>query len=140
MSSVATAGLRLPAAVANQVLSHARDAQPNEACGLLAGDAASGEVRAFHRARNERASPRRFSIAPEDLVRLTYAIEAAGLEMVAIFHSHPSGPAMPSPTDIREARYPDALHLVAGRGGRLRAWQIRDGAATEVLLTIEDRP
>jgi proteasome lid subunit RPN8/RPN11 len=64
-------------------------------------------------------------------------VDAAGDEVVAIFHSHPSGPAVPSATDRRESRY-DAVHLVAGiapgEGFELRAWRIRDGDASEVEL------
>jgi proteasome lid subunit RPN8/RPN11 len=39
-------------------------------------------------------------------------MEAQGLEMVGIYHSHPHGPDSPSPTDIAEAYYPDAVYLI----------------------------
>jgi len=132
----AMSGMRLPESVAVELRDHARRALPNEACGLLAGDAVSGAVTAFHPARNEHASPLRFSVDAEDLVRISYAIEAAGQALLAIFHSHPHGAAEPSATDIREARYPDALHLLCGGDGSLRAWRIGEGAATEVPLTV----
>ena len=138
MSAVAAAtALRLPAAIADELRAHARSELPNEACGLLAGSLATGKARAFHPARNEHASPLRFSVAGEDLVRITYAIEAAGHDLLAIFHSHPNGEAEPSPTDVREARYPAALQVLSGRDGTLRAWRLRDGTATEVPLAIE---
>jgi [CysO sulfur-carrier protein]-S-L-cysteine hydrolase len=135
-SAPAATGLSLPPAVARELLAHARRELPNEACGLLGGDAATGTVQAFHPASNELASPLRFSVDGQDLVRITFAMEAAGQELVAIFHSHPAGSAEPSPSDIREARYPAALHLLTGRDGRLRAWRIRAGSATEVPLTV----
>jgi proteasome lid subunit RPN8/RPN11 len=135
-SAPAATGLSLPAAVARKLLAHARRELPNEACGLLGGDAATGTVQAFHPASNELASPLRFSVDGRDLVRITFAMEAVGQELVAIFHSHPAGSAEPSPSDIREARYPAALHLLTGRDGRLRAWRIRAGSATEVPLTV----
>lgn len=129
-----TAALVVPAAVIEELLHHARREQPNEACGLLSGAAAGGQIHAYHPARNEHASPYRFSIDARDLVRITYAIEAAGEQLLAIFHSHPRSAAEPSATDIREARYPAALHLLAGAGGELRAWRIADGGAVEVSL------
>lgn len=131
-------GLRLPAAIERALVEHAKAELPNEACGLLAGDPATGTVRAFHPARNEHASPLRFSVDGEDLVRITYAIEGAGMELLAIFHSHPTGQAKPSPTDIREAQYPDALHLLGAGDGPLRAWHVSAGMATEVRVILED--
>ena len=94
--------------------SSTRDAElPNEACALLGG--AGGVVTSLHPARNAAASPYRFELDPADLVRVVHAIEAAGEELVAIFHSHPASGPEPSPTDLREARY-DVVQLIAGTG------------------------
>jgi [CysO sulfur-carrier protein]-S-L-cysteine hydrolase len=135
--------LRVPAAVAEMLLAHARSELPNEACGLLSGSTADGLATSFHPARNAEASPLRYSVHPEDLVRITFAIEDAGEDLVAIFHSHTRSPAVPSPTDRRAAMYPDAFHLLASladasapAAGALRAWRIRDGQASEAPLEI----
>lgn len=135
-SATPARALRLSAELARTLAAHVRSELPNEACGLLSGELAAGGVRSFHPARNEHASPLRFSLDPRDLVRISYAIEGAGEELVAIFHSHPNGAAEPSPTDLREARYPAALHLLAGRDGELRAWRIRADGAEEVPLEV----
>ena len=140
MTTAAAVTLIVPSVVAADILHHARRELPNEACGLLSGDAASGSVRAFHAARNELASPFRFSVDPRDLVRITYQIEATGEDLVAIFHSHPRTAAEPSASDIREARYPDALHLLSGANGELRAWRIAAVGATEVPLCVTPEP
>lgn len=144
MSEVASPGrLRIRRDVADALLGHARAALPHEACGLLSGRHAEGRVAAFHPARNEHDSPLRYSVHPEDLVRIMLGLEARGEELVAVFHSHVGTPAVPSAADIREARYPDALHLLAsladpraGPDAALRAWRLRDGVATEVPLEI----
>jgi proteasome lid subunit RPN8/RPN11 len=134
--------LSVPREVARQVLAHARAELPNEACGLLSGSLGAATVGAFHPARNVHASPRRFSVHPEDLVRITYAIDGAGEDVVAVFHSHPRSDAVPSPADVREATHPDAYHLIASLagdappGGALRAWRIRGERATEVELRL----
>jgi [CysO sulfur-carrier protein]-S-L-cysteine hydrolase len=136
--------LILPEAVAQAAVVHALEERPNEGCGLISGSLADGLAVAFHPARNSEASELRYNVHPDDLMRLTFEIDEAGLDLVAIFHSHTRSPAVPSATDRRAAMYPDALHLLASLAdpeappqGMLRAWRIRDGAASEVPLSIE---
>lgn len=133
----------MPATVAEELLAHARAELPNEACGLLAGVLASGTASVFHAARNAEASPLRYNVHPDDLVRIVFAIEDAGQDLVAIFHSHTRSPAVPSATDRRTAQYPDAFYLLAtladpdaGPADSLRAWRIRAGESAEVRLRI----
>ena len=137
-------GLSLPPAVADELMDHARAELPNEACGLLSGSLAAGRATAFHATRNVEASPLRYNVHPEDLVRITFAIEDAGEDLVAIFHSHTRSAAIPSATDRRAAMYPDAFYLLASLADAdapparaLRAWRIHGGQAFEVPLTIE---
>jgi proteasome lid subunit RPN8/RPN11 len=135
--------LTIPATVADELLAHARAEVPNEACGLLAGDLASGRATGFHPARNAEASPLRYNVHPDDLVRIVFGIEDAGQDLVGIFHSHTHTPAVPSATDLREAQYPDAFYLLAtlsdpdaSPADALRAWRIHDGTSDEVVLRI----
>ena len=136
-------GLALPLSLADEVMLHARGELPNEACGLLSGSLATGRATRFHPARNAEASPLRYNVHPEDLVRITFAIEDAGEELVAIFHSHTRSAAVPSATDRRTAMYPDPFYLLASLGDpdataarALRSWRIYRGQAFEVPLTI----
>lgn len=136
-------GLVLPRSVADEMLGHARAELPNEACGLLSGSLATGLATRFHAARNSEASPLRYNVDPEDLVRITFAIEEAGEELVAIFHSHTLSPAVPSATDLRAAMYPDPFYLLASLADpdapperALRAWRIEGGQSSEARLTI----
>jgi [CysO sulfur-carrier protein]-S-L-cysteine hydrolase len=139
----ASIGLRLPHSVGEALLAHAHAELPNEACGLLSGSLADGIAEVFHRARNADASPLRYSVHPDDLVRIVFAIEDAGQDLVGIFHSHTRSPAVPSATDRRAAMYPDAFHVLATLASpnalperALRAWRIHGGQAFEVPLTI----
>jgi proteasome lid subunit RPN8/RPN11 len=136
--------LTLPATLADALLAHARAELPNEACGLLGGDLAAGRAVTFHPARNEEASPLRYNVHPEDLVRIVFAIEDAGQDLVAIFHSHTHSPAVPSATDRRTAQYPDPFYLLATLAdpdampaSALRAWRILGGQSFEVPLRVE---
>ena len=136
-------GLTIPRSVAEELLAHARSEVPNEACGLLSGTLSAGTATAYHRARNADASPFVYTVDPEDLVRIVFGIEDAGEDLVGIFHSHTHTPAVPSPTDRRQAQYPDCFYVLAtlsdpdaGPTDALRAWRITDGESREVPLTI----
>ena len=139
-----SAGLTIPGAVADVMLAHARAEVPNEACGLLSGSLSDGTAGAYHPARNADASPYVYTVHPEDLVRIVFGIEDAGEDLVAIFHSHTHTPAVPSPTDRRQAQYPDAFYVLAtlsdpdaAPAEALRAWRIVDGQSHEVALTVD---
>jgi proteasome lid subunit RPN8/RPN11 len=136
-------GLALPRAVAGELLDHARAQLPNEACGFLSGSLSRREVTAFHPARNADASPLRFTVHPEDQVRLTFAIERDGQDLVGIFHSHVREPAIPSLTDVREVTHPQTILVLASLADpaappadALRAWRITRGRAEEVRLAL----
>lgn len=136
-------GLTIPAALAAELLRHARAEVPNEACGILSGNLSEGEATRYHPARNADASPYRYTVHPDDLLRILLGIEDVGEDLVAIFHSHTLTPAVPSPTDIRSAHYPEAFHLLATLAdphaeptASLRAWRIRDGSVEEVPLEV----
>jgi proteasome lid subunit RPN8/RPN11 len=138
------AGLTISTALGAELLAHARSEVPNEACGILSGSLADGRATTYHPARNADASPYVYTVHPDDLVRIVMGIDDAGEDLVAIFHSHTHTPAVPSPTDLRQATYPDAFYLLASLEDPdatpmkvLRAWRIRDGEATEVRLSIE---
>ena len=143
MSDPTAERVRVPSGVAGQMIAHARAEMPNEACGLLAGSLATGLATAYHPARNADASPYVYSVHPEDLVRIVFAIEDAGEDLLGIFHAHTRTPAVPSPTDRREARYPEVFHVLATltepgapASDCLRAWRIADGASREVPLEL----
>jgi [CysO sulfur-carrier protein]-S-L-cysteine hydrolase len=140
---VVTDGLRIPAAVAEAMLAHARAELPNEACGLVSGDLGAGRAAAFHPARNSEASPLRYNVHPDDLVHIVFGIEDAGEDLVAIFHSHVRSPAEPSATDHRTAQYPGVFYVLvtlsdpeARPADAMRAWRIEQGGSREVPLVI----
>lgn len=138
--------LLIPRPMADRMLVHARAELPNEACGLLGGNLEIGLAGSFHPARNAEASPLRYNVHSDDLVRIIFGIEDAGEDLVAIFHSHTASPAIPSATDRRTAQYPDVFYVLATLAdpdaepaGALRAWRIRDGQSRELPLIVVDQ-
>ena len=136
-----TARITIPQPVVDAMLAHAVVELPNEACGVLSGSLAEGRAITFHPTRNSEESPLRYNVDPADLMRVTFEIDDAGMDIVGIFHSHVGSPAVPSETDRRLAFYPDAFYVLAGLSDRerpeVRAWRIVDGDITEADLTIE---
>jgi proteasome lid subunit RPN8/RPN11 len=102
-------------AIWQEIQAHALACLPEEACGLLGGAlGADGTARAVLAmpVENILHSPVRFRMEPLAQLRAMQAIEAAGLDLLAIFHSHPNGPQKPSPTDLAEFAYPGVLSLI----------------------------
>ena len=88
--------------------------------------------------RNQSQSPTRFVMDPYEQLNAFQWIESNGLELVGIFHSHPTGPEVVSVTDIAEAAYP-VVHVIVSRAGRdwsMRAFWIENGRVDEVELTL----
>lgn len=139
--------MTLPPGIREQIVAGARAEYPNEMCGLIVGDApaaAGGRALRFEPTRNKAASPYRYEIDSEDLLRLTIATDDADEVFWGIVHSHTHTPAVPSPTDIGLAFYPEALYLLVSLSDTerdpqtgaqsLRAWRIVDGEVSEATL------
>jgi proteasome lid subunit RPN8/RPN11 len=136
------ASVELPADLVQAMIDHARAEYPNEMCGLIVGDglaAGGGRPLRWEPTRNRAASPLRYDIHPDDLLRLTIATEQADEEFWAIVHSHTHSAARPSGTDIGLAFYPDAIYLLVSLAGdepALAAWRIVDGTVYPVELLV----
>ncbi len=142
------ASASLPATILQSLIDHARAEYPNEACGVLIGDrpaAEGGRATRWEPCRNKAASPYRYEIHPDDLLRLTIATDDAGEAFWGIVHSHTHTPARPSPTDIGLALYPDALYILVSLADSeadaagipsVRAWRIVDETVHEVELLV----
>jgi|SRR5215475_3278022 [CysO sulfur-carrier protein]-S-L-cysteine hydrolase len=120
--------LILPAHILEQLIQHARDAYPNEACGLLVG---RESVNRFIATKNISSDPHQYEIDPSELISTFRSLRETGENLLAIFHSHPHGPAEPSRTDIERSYYPDAAHLIVSLAEpdrpRAVAFRIIDG-------------
>jgi proteasome lid subunit RPN8/RPN11 len=124
---------------------HVARRAPLEACGLLAGRRSpkgkGDRVETTRGVPNAARSPVRFRMAPRAQWHAFQRIEAAGLELVGIYHSHPKGPDHPSPTDMAEAMYPVVQLIWYRTGGKwqARGFRIADGKFSEVILQISNR-
>ncbi|MFA5873510.1 MAG: M67 family metallopeptidase [Anaerolineales bacterium] len=113
---------------------HVSRRAPLEACGLLAGK--NNRVESTLGIRNADRSPVRFRMEPRAQWRAFQRIEAAGLDLIGIYHSHPNGPDHLSPTDIAETMYPVAQIIWVRVDGewRARGFQIEGGKVAEITF------
>lgn len=130
--------LEIPKHIFSQMLAQARAEAPIEACGLLAGS--SHHVEQLYKMTNTDQSADHFTMAPEEQFAAMKDMRAKGLEMLAIYHSHPASPARPSAEDIRLALTNGVLYVVLSlqrpTESQARAFNIEDGVASESELEI----
>ena len=93
-----------------EMVGHAYDGLPDEACGLLGGRPGRDHVEAFVSCRNADASSRTYSIGPDGWEAADDAFGPRGMEVIGVMHSHTHTDAYPSPTDVAKADNP----LLAG--------------------------
>jgi proteasome lid subunit RPN8/RPN11 len=128
----------LSEAHAQAIIAHARADAPREACGIIIGH-------------NERATDvipvpniaddplHTYIMDEQKMVAILSSLNRRDLELVGFYHSHPNSDPIPSPTDIRQATYPDTPYLIVGlKGGsaQLAAWKMRAGQVSEVPVSI----
>lgn len=100
----------LPRPIVNRMLTHAMRLAPQECVGILSGK--GREVKEWHPLPNALHQERQFLADPAHHIQLMKELRDRGLEMVAIYHSHPNDRAEPSPKDLQESYYPEALYLI----------------------------
>lgn len=131
--------LRLPPVLVAALWAHAERDAPRECVGALGGAFAGQEAQALalYPLANVSPDPERTYLAdPGHLLRALRAMEAAGLTLVGLYHSHPRGPAGPSGTDTRLAAYPVPYVIADLRTRTLRAYRLPEGSP--VALRVEE--
>ncbi len=122
--------LQLTPAHYDEMLAHLQACYPEEGCGLVGG--VGGQSRQIYPVENRLHSPVAYEMDPLAQIRAMLALEAEGWELVAIFHSHPNGPLYPSPSDVAQAYYPDAMQIIVSLGSS------PDGLPTAAGFMISD--
>lgn len=130
---------RILRAIVDEMVAHAREDLPNEACGMV--HAKDGVPVAVHRVKNDAASPYRYEMNPLQMMRLEGRRDSDGETLFAIYHSHVASPARPSPTDVRmaffppgeveqEPAYPETMYILVSLASEppdVRAFWVRRG-------------
>jgi proteasome lid subunit RPN8/RPN11 len=126
--------LTFPPTLYAEMVTHVLSNPALEMCGLLAGR--GGAVDRVWPVPNALQSPVAYRM---DGPEFAAAMIGCDFEPLGIFHSHPAGPSVPSPTDIGEAAYPDSIYVVISlqtTPPSVRAFAIVEAQVSEVTITI----
>lgn len=118
----------------------ARRAAPLEACGLAGGRA--GRLTKLYELTNADASSEHYSLVPEEQFAAVRDMRERGLEMLAIWHSHPETPARMSEEDLKLAFTPEVVYLIISLAGpgepELKGFTVREDSPEPVEIEIVD--
>ena len=142
---------------------HARELDPYECCGLLAGkDGAvtdhyritntvakdaqavevfeAAEVKQLKHLSEEGRAEVAYFMDPKEMLSAFKDMRTRGLDLAVIYHSHTHSPAYPSLTDIGLAYYPDAAYVIISLADKtkpdIKAYWIKDHQVTPFLYEV----
>jgi proteasome lid subunit RPN8/RPN11 len=127
----------MPRSIFDDIIDQARQEQPRECCGLLGGY--DSQARSRYPLQNRSPEPEaRYFAAPEDLFEAMRQMRAVNEQLISIYHSHPHGPAYPSPTDVELAFYPQAIYLIIALEPQteMRAFRINGHEVSEMTIVV----
>lgn len=131
--------IAIPRKIVREILHEAQATPTIEACGLIS---AINNVPSFcYPISNVAEQPQsRFLLDTKQQIATLTHMRENGETLFAIYHSHPTGPATPSKTDVQLTAYPDALHLIISLETKgvleLRCFKITNNLTQEILLKL----
>jgi proteasome lid subunit RPN8/RPN11 len=132
--------MRISQALVDEMVAHAREDQPNECCGMVAG--VDGEATEVIRVENAAASPLRYEMDPKAQYEAWKSIEDGGRELLAIYHSHTKSAAYPSQTDVNQAvAWPDQVYVIVSLEDAdapdVKGYWLKDLRIADAEITID---
>jgi proteasome lid subunit RPN8/RPN11 len=134
--------VRLSGSVAEEIRREGQQAYPTECCGVLGGRVTDVKevLRAVPVVNRRTDDPRRYLIAPDDLLRITSDLRQSDLEVMGYYHSHPDHPAEPSAFDSEHA-WPWYSYIIvrveSGRSAELTSWVLEDDCSAMRQESLE---
>lgn len=134
-----TAEIQIPRKITNQLLHFAQISPDSEICGLIGS--VDGQPSHCYPVDNCSAHPEnRFQLDSKQQIAAMTEMRERGENLFAIYHSHPSEPAVPSAADLALAAYPEALNLIISLNTKgvleMRGYRIVDQKAEEIPLSL----
>jgi proteasome lid subunit RPN8/RPN11 len=124
------------------MFAQARAELPNECCGLLAGTIDTGGVGRVARRyplKNAAASPVEYLSDPLDMFAADRDMRQRGIDILAVYHSHPTSDPLPSRIDRERSYSPEVVNLIISlKDGtpNMRGWWLTADGATEAVWDL----
>jgi len=125
--------LRMPKPLLRKIFDHSRQALPHECLGLLVGNGIDA-INAIPLNNVSYTPEVEYLADPRQLLEALRSADKAGLEVVAIYHSHPSGPAYPSAADRERAIWRTNYVIIDPLAEEVRAFILPDGEEVELFV------
>jgi proteasome lid subunit RPN8/RPN11 len=107
--------LVVPRPILTDMLAQAEAERPLECCGLLAGtvtEDGTGVVQGRYPLVNAAASPVEYLSDGRSMFAADKDMRCRGLEVLAVYHSHPTSPPVPSKKDLAMNYSPDVVNFI----------------------------
>jgi len=131
--------IKIPSSIHKEMVEHARMDFPLECCGILGGK--GDDISQIYKMTNTDSSRVSYLMDPKEQIMVFKEMRNLGLELKAIYHSHPNHPAYPSMTDVNLAYYPEAVYIIISikdnGDHEMRGFRITDKEITETILKSE---
>jgi proteasome lid subunit RPN8/RPN11 len=132
--------LKLPHAMWEEIIQHAREDAPRECCGVIIGP--PGECRELRRMTNTYEGIDFYEVDGRELLDLSKEVDQRDWGFTAIYHSHPVSQAYPSARDREFAFYPDTVYLICSLeipdAPVIRGFFIDGDEAKECAISVVD--
>jgi len=102
--------MKILQSIVNAILAHSQGELPYEACGYLAGN--NGVATNFYALTNTDKAADHFTMDPKEQFAAMKEMREHGLDLLAVYHSHPDTPARPSAEDVRLAFDPNVSYVI----------------------------
>ncbi len=132
--------MKISKKIINKIYDHGKKEAPIEACGYLAG--INDEVVNFYPMHNIDQSNEHFTLDPQEQFDVIKKVRVNGLEILAVYHTHPESPARPSAEDIKLAVDPGIIYVILSLledNNNIKAFKIIKGQVTEQRLIVEEQ-
>jgi len=131
--------MKIKKEIRDKIIAHAQKGTPIEMCGYLASQ--NGVISKHYELTNIDNSEDHFSFDPQEQFAAVKDARASGLEICAVYHSHPASPARPSQEDIRLAYDPTISYVIvslANGSTDVKSYKIKDSQVTPEVIEIAE--
>ena len=131
--------IAIPRKIVQNLLHHAQQTPEQEVCGLISSQ--NNIPQRSYPIKNTATNPESFfNLDARQQIQTMANMRDNNEQLFAIYHSHPSAPAIPSSTDVEQASYPDALYIIISLNTKgvleLRGYKIANAQFLEVPLCL----